>query len=50
MNIEIGTEAAQFLEKENINGISVAVRCVCCGSEAGRYEILKNLNIITTVT
>jgi hypothetical protein len=57
MNVKIGTEAAQFPEKEYINGISVAVRCVCCGPEAGRYEIqaqlrmaLKNLNIITTVT
>ncbi len=25
MNVEIGTEAAQFLEKEYINGIFVAV-------------------------
>ncbi len=25
MNVEIGTEVAQFLEKENINGIFVAV-------------------------
>jgi hypothetical protein len=25
MNVEIGTEAAQFLEKEYINGIAVAV-------------------------
>ena len=29
MNVEIGTEAAQFPEKEYINGISLAVgRCV----------------------
>jgi hypothetical protein len=26
MNVEIGTEAAQFLEKEYINGIFVAVQ------------------------
>jgi hypothetical protein len=26
MNADIGTEAAQFPEKENINGIFVAVR------------------------
>jgi hypothetical protein len=26
MNVEIGAEAAQFLEKEYINGIAVAVR------------------------
>ncbi len=26
MNVEIGTEAAKFPEKEYINGISVAVR------------------------
>jgi hypothetical protein len=26
MNVEIGTEAAQFPEKEYINGISVAVK------------------------
>ncbi len=25
MNVEIGTEAAQFPEKENVNGIFVAV-------------------------
>ncbi len=25
MNVEIGTEAPQFIEKENINGIFVAV-------------------------
>jgi hypothetical protein len=28
MNVEIGTEAAQFPEKEYINGIFVAV-CTC---------------------
>jgi hypothetical protein len=27
MNVKIGTEAAQFPEKEYINGIFVAVRC-----------------------
>jgi hypothetical protein len=29
MNVEIGTEAAQFPEKEYINGIFVAVRADC---------------------
>ncbi len=28
MNLEIGTDAAQFPEKEYINGIFVAVKCV----------------------
>jgi hypothetical protein len=28
MNVEIGAEAALFPEKEYINGIAVAVRCV----------------------
>ncbi len=28
MNVEIGTEAAQFPEKEYINGITLAVRYV----------------------
>jgi hypothetical protein len=32
MNVEIGTEAAQFSEKEYINGISLAV---CGGSCTG---------------
>ncbi len=42
MNVEIGTEAAQFPEKEYINGIAVAVHskkstcqeapCVCAGA------------------
>ncbi len=27
MNVEIGTEAAQFPEKEYINGIFLAVKC-----------------------
>ncbi len=29
MNVEIGTEAAQFPEKEYINGIAVAVHAQC---------------------
>jgi hypothetical protein len=32
MNMEIGTEAAQFPEKEHINGIFVAV---CCATVLG---------------
>ncbi len=30
MNVEIGTEAAQFPEKEDINGIFVAVQYIVC--------------------
>jgi hypothetical protein len=29
MNVEIGTEAAQFPEKEYINGIFIAVQLSC---------------------
>jgi hypothetical protein len=36
MNLEIGTEAVQFPEKEYINGIFLAVLCTCSGEgEAG---------------
>jgi hypothetical protein len=38
MNVEIGTEAAQFPEKEYINGIAVAV-------QARRRIILFNICI-----
>ncbi len=31
MNVEIGAEAAQFPEKEYINGIAVAVRRIWSG-------------------
>jgi hypothetical protein len=31
MNVEIGTEAARFPEKENVNGIFVAVCRAKCG-------------------
>jgi hypothetical protein len=34
MNVEIGAEAAQFPEKEYINGIAVAV-------QAERYQIIR---------
>jgi hypothetical protein len=30
MNVEIGIEAAQFPEKENMNGIFVAVHTTVC--------------------
>jgi hypothetical protein len=36
MNVEIGTEAAQFPEKEYINGISVAVHHIKLLEERGR--------------
>ncbi len=44
MNVEIGTEAAQFPEKEYINGISLAVRAICFPSGM-RYgsETMPNL-------
>jgi hypothetical protein len=29
MNMEIGTEAEQFQEKEYINGVFVALQCIC---------------------
>ncbi len=32
MNVEIGTEAAQFPEKEYINGILLAVLSICIQS------------------
>jgi hypothetical protein len=41
MNVEIGTEAAQFLEKEYINGIFVAVyNIICIGHSCIRTGIL----------
>ncbi len=45
MNVEIGTEAAQFPEKEYINGISLAVRTVCsltCSSIIGSQGTLSS--------
>ncbi len=40
MNVEIGAEAAQFPEKESINGIAFAVcdRCLAC-----KYRYLGNM-------
>jgi hypothetical protein len=46
MNVEIGTEAAQFPEKDKINGIFVAVRWVLQESYIfvwDRSNILWNL-------
>ncbi len=37
MNAEIGTEAAQFLEKEYINGIFIAVQRV----QGMKYRVVK---------
>jgi hypothetical protein len=39
MNVEIGTEAAQFPEKEYINGIFVAV-WACIDKKSGNFHIL----------
>jgi hypothetical protein len=39
MNVEIGTEAAQFPEKEYINGIFVAVQYAAC-----RFSVFLSLN------
>ncbi len=45
MNVEIGTEAAQFPEKEYINGIFLAVHRVCsltCSSIIGSQGTLSS--------
>jgi hypothetical protein len=44
MNVEIGTEAAQFPEKEYINGISVAV-CFTAHMTALRPDETLNENV-----
>jgi hypothetical protein len=36
MNVEIGTEAAQFPEKEHINGFSM--QCVCTCVQVGLHK------------
>ncbi len=41
MNVEIGAEAAQFPEKEYINGIAVAVYCTL--PDSSELEFLNNL-------
>ncbi len=41
MNVEIGTEAVQFREKEHINGIFVAVYSIPC--ELGHISDKKSL-------
>jgi hypothetical protein len=44
MNVEIGTEAAQFLEKENINGIFFAMQSVfvvCCTDKSHSTNVGK---------
>jgi hypothetical protein len=40
MNVEIGSEAAQFPEKEYINGIFVAVESKSAESETGFISFL----------
>jgi hypothetical protein len=39
MTVEIGTEAAQFPEKEHINGIFVAVRRWCAQQRRYFWEV-----------
>ncbi len=41
MNVEIGTEAAQFPEKEYISGIFLAVQCII-GKSDNDTDNLKN--------
>jgi hypothetical protein len=43
MNVEIGTEAAQFPEKEFINGIAVAVHAPMMAKGNVYYRGLLNL-------
>jgi hypothetical protein len=40
MNVEIGTEAVQFPEKEYINGIFLAVRDTYRNNGTGVYTVL----------
>jgi hypothetical protein len=50
MNVEIGTEAAHFSEeKENINGICVAVQKGNCSLENLLLEKLLNAYTIETI-
>jgi hypothetical protein len=46
MNVEIGTEAAQFPEKEYINGIFVAVQESYAGLRERFYVVLEIQEII----
>ncbi len=39
MNVEIGAEAAQFPEKEHLNGIAVAVWTKCIWDKAFLTEV-----------
>jgi hypothetical protein len=46
MNVEIGTEAAQFLEKEHINGIFVAVQDLLMHTERQRKMPQEDMNLV----
>jgi hypothetical protein len=50
MNVEIGTEAAQFPEKEYINGISLAVKYGRAILIIKRYEILRSSRVAIHLT
>jgi hypothetical protein len=53
MNLEIGAEAAQFPEKEYINGIAVAVYCTgskfCEGLHHALWDIKSGLKPVTDI-
>jgi hypothetical protein len=46
MNVEIGTEAAQFPEKEYINGIFLAVQCPVMSEYILGYVTEQTFNIV----
>jgi hypothetical protein len=46
MNAEIGAEAAQFPEKEYINGIAVAVFAIACTSISAKFFQDKTTKIL----
>ncbi len=43
MNVEIGTEDVQFLEKEYINGIFVAVHATASSPAAKQTDIFNSI-------
>jgi hypothetical protein len=50
MNVEFGAEAAQFLEKEYINGIFVAVYILCCPVPDFPVPIMTVLHFLPVFT